>query len=343
MSFYFKKILKLFKMNKTFDINIKKLFTLSCEVHDKLYGSMANQQFWFICMCKFSVIYSQSDNQQAFIDIFLKFYKKNIEFFTQKLFVENENDELDVNDDWLLLKNKEKKTKKWSPSMSTCKGQVIYFDEQNVKLKAIIIPISELYDAAIKLYKEKGDSNPICKTYQIKVLDAFFSIFSSIVTDNDVLNTNLTELKEHIEIITPTKSTESNMGGIGKLISGVLSNAGINSNFDTKNIDNLINKASTQENLDKMSTVLKEVVTVFNTTDSTENKGVDGILNNIKKVIELPIIKSVVSDVSNIDVSQMATSSSGGDTQSEGVVVRTTDAAPEDGASEEIYNPENQE
>jgi len=313
----------------SFDVHIKNLFKISSEIHDKLYGSLlnTNQQFWFICIQKFGAVYAQSGKIAPFIEIFEKFYKKNLEYFEQKILVENEEGNFSVNDEWLIIPSESKKeTKsKGSPLFEKCKGKVIYFDESKPKLMAVCIPISEIYTSAIKLFKEKGEKNNSHRLYRIKLLETFFSIFNLIDPQNEILSENLKELKDQIDIYSPPTNSssssssggESNLGGgIGKLINGVLSGAGIKNGFNAKNIDTLIGKAASEDNMNKISGVIKEVVGVFQGPQKKE--GIDGILDNIKAAVDLPAVKDVVKDVSNLNLNEITSTGTEGTEGTEG-------------------------
>jgi hypothetical protein len=291
-------------MSNNFDTSIKNFFELIFEIHDKKNGSMSSQKLWMIWANKFSNLYAKgvakAKNSEAFYEPFLNFYSENENDINKPIFTENEDGNTLVNDSWLKnIENTKTKTNEndWSPSSSVCKGKIIYFDNTDPKLKAISIPVSEIYNCSILLYKEKGEKESVCKTYPAKFLFCFYKIYGCLLPENENIKNNITQLYEHIESLTPIKNTEglnSNLGGVGKILSGVLSTAGIQ-NFDTKNIDKLINTASSEQNINKMGNVVKEVMSVFSNSSNSTNT--EDIIGNIGKVIQSPIIKEVIGDI----------------------------------------------
>ena len=308
---------------KNFDESVISLLKLSFEIHDKTYGSVGDQKLWIIWTNKFTNLYNKAKNPEHFIEVFNKFFYENDETIGNKIFEENEDGEIKVNDEWLKINGTiQKKTKEWTPSNSKCKGKIIYFKKEDEKFNAICIPVSEIYNCAIKLYKEKGDKDSYCKTYPAKFLYIFYSIYLfSLPKANKyykIIENNAKEIFEHLEIITPVKNNDnmsSNVGGgVSKIIQGVLSAAGINNNFNSKTIDSLLSKAGDEQNINKIGSVLKEVVTVFNSSSTTTP---DGIIDGIGKVIKSDIVKESIADITNFAKTEMGSTETSTGTSTE--------------------------
>jgi hypothetical protein len=150
------------KDESTLDSSIKGLLKTITAIgnHGKI-GSMdflkTSKPYWNLCCDKFHAAYVKARNPDGFRDMFYNFYDKNRDRFVEDVVCDGE-----INDEW--LKNKEVKTgtsskkKKsadefgFSLKSIACRGEIIYFDESNEKIRNVSIPITEAYLAACKIY-----------------------------------------------------------------------------------------------------------------------------------------------------------------------------------------------
>jgi len=120
----------------------------------------SSKPYWHLCTEKFHAAYIKAKNPDGFRDMFLNFFGKNEDNFIDDVVADEE-----INDEWLKCKdvitiNNKNKKKKNSDEFSfslrniNCRGHVIYFDENNEKIRNVCIPIGEAYIAAVKIYTD---------------------------------------------------------------------------------------------------------------------------------------------------------------------------------------------
>lgn len=140
------------------DNSIKLLLDTSLAIHDSMYGkSQNNQRHWFTCVNKFMCVYTGINNPEKFKEMFLNFYNSHKEHLDKPIFYDDEQGKSHVNDSFLKNNekndnnNKSNKSNSWSPKEITSKGIIIYYKPNEEKFKAIAIPISEIYQSAVKI------------------------------------------------------------------------------------------------------------------------------------------------------------------------------------------------
>lgn len=291
----------------TFDETIQKFLHLSFEIHNKAYGSSTNEKLWCTWTNKFMSLYAKANNPEKFYPIFIKFFNENEEYISKKIFEENSEGDIIVNDEWLkeLPSIETNKSKSWTPSSSKCRGKIICLDSSNPKLSAYSIPISEIYNCAIKLYKDKGEKDSICKTYPAKFLYLFYKIYLFCLPEHyEIIKSNVKMLEEHLEIITPTKNTSdmgaSLGGGLSSIINGVMESAGMKSDKNHGNtIETLINKINTKSNIDAAGKVIGEVMGIFK-GETKDGTSAENLAEGISKVVKSETVINAIGGIKTL-------------------------------------------
>lgn len=120
----------------------------------------SSKPYWNLCCDKFNAAYAKARNPEGFRDMFYNYYDKNRDKFVSEVVEDGE-----INDEW--LKNKEvlplpnanssgKKKKRsddefgFSLRSISCRGEIIYFDETNDKIRNVCIPVGEAYLASCR-------------------------------------------------------------------------------------------------------------------------------------------------------------------------------------------------
>ncbi len=307
-----------------FDSSIRYLFETSLNIRNEAYGNSQNtQKLWVTWLTKFINIYTKKKNPDTFIPMFQTFFNENIDQFSLPIFETEEDGSTKVNDNWLKhneyrdgpgfdASNPPKKIVKnsWTPDDSRCKGYVIYFND-NEKFYMISIPISEIYNTAVKLWRERKEKNLECKTFPAKILLSLFSVVYHSLPDisdqKEILKSNIDKLQAHVDTLTPAGGGSSNVGsglsGIGKIMSQIMKASGISgsSSFDEGKIDNMIGKIANQNSIEKVGKVIGTVIeTIKPEEGSGEQQNIGGVLNKIGKALQSDTVTSAVTEVASL-------------------------------------------
>ena len=183
--------------------------------------------------------------------MFLSFFDKHRDKFTKPVI----DDEGDINDEW--LKNKDilstsSKKKKSSDDNSfslrniNCRGEIIYFDETNEKIKNVSIPISEAYLSACKIYSDgakRGEYSPL----PAQLLVSLFTLMNEVCPEKhkDNVSNNVKELKDVVDQLTngeDTSTTGSTLDGLGSILKKAQQS--LNLNLGDINASNIEEKVS---------------------------------------------------------------------------------------------------
>lgn len=297
---------------KDLDSSIKLLLSTSLKVHDMLYGTK-QQRFWFVCTSKIYSAYTKIDDATKFIPMFKEFFEENKEFFSKPIFYDDTNGQSQVNDSLLKFnevckgpginpsKSMSSSSSSWSPSDSYCKGHVIYFDNENVKTRAVCIPIGEIYQASTKLYKEQHESNMNARSAPGKILLALYSIFSHILEKKDEnVERNLKMVGEFIEQILAEntgKSGESSLSGLTKIMADTMKSSGINSgNLNAGELENALSNVLNTDTIKSVSSVIGEMMSAVS-NNTRENATPGEVISNIGAALQNDSIKNALGNV----------------------------------------------
>lgn len=249
-----------------------------------------SKPYWHICVEKFHAAYIKAKNPDGFRDMFKNFFEKHKDKFVEEII----DTDGDINDEW--LKNKEvlststKKKKSsdegvFSLKNINCRGEVIYFDESNEKIKNVSIPISEAYLCACKIYSDgakRGEYSPL----PAQLLVALFTLIAEVCPEKhkEKVEVNVKELKDVVEQLTngdDATTTGSTLDGIGSILKKAQQSLNLNlGDINTSNIE------------EKVSTLLDPTITgKFKTMWDRFNQKV-----NLKEGADLGSIIANVSD-----------------------------------------------
>lgn len=224
------------KESSTLDSSIRGLLkTITAIGNNGKFGSMdflkSSKPYWSLCCDKFHAAYIKARNPEGFRDMFYTFYDKHREEFTTEVVSDGE-----INDEW--LKNKEvlplpgsvsgKKKKKdddfgFSLKSISCRGEIIYFDETNEKIRNVSIPITEAYLSACKIYVDgakEGEYSPL----PAQLLYHLFCIIMHVCDPEDekIAKSNVEALKEIVSSLSSEESTETGEGSTLEPIKGMM-------------------------------------------------------------------------------------------------------------------------
>ena len=210
-----------------------------------------SKPYWTICVEKFHAAYIKAKNPEGFQDMFANFFGKHRDKFTSPVI----DDEGDINDEWLKNKDilsactKKKKSgddNSFSLRNINCRGEVIYFDETNEKIKNVSIPISEAYLSACKIYSDgakRGEYSPL----PAQLLVSLFTLMSEVCPPKhkESVENNIKELKDVVEQLTngdDTSTTGSTLDGLGSILKKAQQS--LNLNLGDINASNIEEKVS---------------------------------------------------------------------------------------------------
>lgn len=254
----------------------------------------SSKPYWHICTEKFYAAYIKAKNPEGFRSMFYEFFEKRIDKFTEDV-VDSDGD---INDEWLknkeVMSTKTSKKKKIVDETSfslrniNCRGEVIYFDESNEKIKNVSIPISEAYLAACKIYSEgakKGEYSPL----PAQLLVALFTVISEVCGSEHKkeLENNVKSLKDVVDQLTNGEETTSTQGStldnLGSILNAAKSKLGIDLGKDMD-----------------FSNIEKTVSNIFDSDITGKVKNIWGKFNDKVNMNETKDLGSIISSVTDI-------------------------------------------
>jgi hypothetical protein len=331
------------KVNKYFT----GLIEVSKNIHDDLYGSMSNT-LWLTRLTKVQAAYIKSKNPLGWKSMFTDFFSTHSEEIMRDVFHES-----GVNDKWLKnTTNYESSSKGWA-SGATCKGLIIYFNT-DPKHRAVSIAISEIYAAACKVAKEKGESSVKILTYPAKLLYNFYSLISVGLDEldpaSDQINRNVTALKTFIDEMSPEteSSVGSGGGGIADMMSAMMKSSGVDTGgVDAGSISSIIEETMKGDSVKGITDVISKIMASMNGAEGEEQDNTPaGVMNKLSDVLGNQEIRDMLTssaeNASSVITDLVGSVSGGGGGAAEGPDLSL---GPVDGDVEavEALNPGEQE
>lgn len=298
-----------------FEDTLKQFFHLIFEIHDNAYGPSVYQQHqWMTRSQKFNNIFTKGwvKNKEKFYGIFMSFFSKERDNIILPILVDD-GDEFKINDHWLKNYTDDNTKIAWNTKLKN-KGLVIFYDETDVSLAAISIPITEIYNVAIKLSHDKSDKFPLYLTYPPKFLKGLYSIFYSCLPEDvfdfekEKLLKNISDLNEQIELHSPvTNSSSSNMGngvnGIQNIVEKLVSASGLSNSVNTNDIGNMIEKNFNDTAISKIGGVIHKVVENVKGEYDKDNS-IGSLMTGISRTLQDTDIQNSISQVASFGTTE---------------------------------------
>jgi hypothetical protein len=272
----------------------------------------SSKPYWHICTEKFHAAYIKAKNPEGFRDMFLSFFEKNLKKFSDDVI----DDDGDINDEWLKNKdilttkmNKKKKTideSSFSLRNINCRGEVIYFDETNEKIKNVSIPISEAYLSACKIYSDgakRGEYSPL----PAQLLVALFTLMSEVCDEQykEQMEKNVKALKDVVEQLTNGEDTNNGMGstlnGIGGLLEQAKKKLGLDlNNLDSGNIEKTVSGLFSDDITSKAKSIWDKFNSKVNASDAKDISSIISSVSDAMKDGELQAeLQSTLAEVAS--------------------------------------------
>jgi hypothetical protein len=293
-----------------FDASVKNLLKVIGQIQNAASGGgldfmkTSSKPYWHLCVEKFHAAYLKAKNPEGFTDMFSSFFEKHEDKFTSDVIDEDG----DINDEW--LKNKEVLTKsskkKKSDDLSfslrniNCRGEVIYFDESNEKIRNVSIPISEAYLAACKIYSD-GAKNGEYSPLPAQLLMSLFSVMQEVCDDEHKkkLKSNVKALKEVVDQLTngeeDNKTTGATLEPIGNLMNTFAKKFGLGGKdgFDMSNIEKTVGSIFSDDVTGKVKDVWNSFNEKVNVKDGAD---LGSIISNVSEVMKDGSIQAKLSE-----------------------------------------------
>lgn len=303
------------KDETTLDSSIKGLLKVITSIgnHGKI-GSMdflkTSKPYWNLCCDKFHAAYVKARNPEGFRDMFYNFYDKNRDRFVEDVVSDGE-----INDEWLKNKEvlpvhgssgskKKKTTDEFGFSLKSiaCRGEIIYFDETNEKIRNVSIPITEAYLAACKIYVD-GAKNGEYSPLPAQLLYFLYQIVYHVcdTDDQDTMKLNVASLKEIVDSLTSEDGPDSGEGatlepikGMMKTLANKFGMGGDASKFlEGDGIQKAISGIFSEEVTDKMKNMWS---TFQEKVKIDESKDIGALISNIGEAIKDPSLQSTLQE-----------------------------------------------
>jgi hypothetical protein len=273
----------------------------------------SSKPYWNLCCDKFNAAYAKARNPEGFRDMFYNYYDKNrVKFVTEVV------EDGEINDEW--LKNKEvlplpntassaKKKKRsddefgFSLRSISCRGEIIYFDETNDKIRNVCIPIGEAYLAACKIYVD-GAKNGEYSPLPAQLLHNLYSVIAEVCDEEDqtIMATNVKSLKEIVDSLTSDDSGDNGEGttldpikGVMKKLMGTFGNSGgemgklLEGDGLTKMVSSLFN--------DEVSGKIKNVWNTFTDKVKVEDtQDIGTLINNVSEAMKDQTLQNTLKE-----------------------------------------------
>jgi len=292
----------------TLDGSIRALLKVVSQIKDRSNGTLdllkTSKPYWHLCAEKFHAAYTKAKNAEGFRDMFRVFYDKHQDKFTEDVVDEDG----DINDEWLknkevLVKNKKKKSVDdaiFSLRNINCRGEVIYFDESNEKIRNVSIPISEAYLAACKIYAD-GAKNGEYSPLPAQLLHNLFNLMTHICDkeEKEEVEKNVKALKEIIENLSDENQVEDGTGSTLNPLTSVMKTfadkfgLGGEGGFNVDNLQKTVSNIFSDDTTSKM----KEMFNTFSEkVKLDEAKDISSIISNVSDAMKDPSLQDTLKE-----------------------------------------------
>ncbi len=289
------------------DTSIKSLLKVIAQIQGQsLLGSLSltsvSKPYWHLCVEKFHAAYIKAKNPDGFRDMFNNFFEKHLDKFTGDVVDEDG----DINDEWLknkdvLLSGKSKKKKSsdeiiFSPRNISCRGEIIYFDESNEKIRNVSIPISEAYLAACKIYAD-GAKNGQYSPLPAQLLHSLYNVMG-FVCDNEhqkSVQNNIKALKDIVASLTDDEPESNGTGSTLNPLSGLMKTfaskfgLGGEGGFDASKIEQTVSSIFSDDMTSKMKNMFD---TFTEKVNLGEAKDITSIITNVSDAMKDPSLQA---------------------------------------------------
>ena len=304
------------KNESTLDSAIRGLLRVITSIgNNGKIGSMdflkSSKPYWNLCCDKFHAAYIKARNPEGFRDMFYNFYDKQRENFTADVVSDGE-----INDEWLKHKEvlplpgastsskKKKSADEFGFSLKSiaCRGEIIYFDETNEKIRNVSIPITEAYLAACKIYVDgakSGEYSPLPAQLLHYLYQIAFHVCDT--EDQDTMKSNVASLKEIVDSLTSEEETSgegATLDPIKGMMKTLASKFGLNGGEAGKLMEgDGIQKAISGIFSDEVTGKMKNMWSTFqDKVKIDETKDIGALISNIGEAIKDPSIQSTIQE-----------------------------------------------
>jgi hypothetical protein len=269
-----------------------------------------SKPYWNLCCDKFHAAYIKARNPEGFRDMFYNFYDSHREKFVEDVVSDGE-----INDEWLKNKEvlpipgsssgKKKKTSDefgFSLKSISCRGEIIYFDASNEKIRNVSIPITEAYLAACKIYVD-GSKNGEYSPLPAQLLYNLFLIIYHVcdTEDQEGMKTNCLSLKEIVDSLTSEDEVNDGTGSTLEPIKGMMKTLadkfGLSGDASKLMEGDGIQKAISGIFSDEVTGKMKNMWSTFqDKVKIDESKDIGSLINNIGEAIKDPSLQSTLQE-----------------------------------------------
>ena len=279
----------------SFNKHVKALTELSLNIADDLNNESL---VWKNYVTRFMQAYTAANNPDGFREMFMRFFRSNVSQLSRPIM----NDEMEFNDKWLkstevIPHPASKKVASYSLKQF-CRGIIVYFSDDNEKLRAVSIPISEIYNAALKLCAR---DHVKYVTLPASVIYHFFSIILAVIPrsfhEREVIQRNVDVIREAIKGLgsSPDKienKTMGNINGMGSLIKEMVKQAGMKvPEKSSKDMDAALDRMMNGDVIAKIGNLVSTI------SADSEGSDLSSVLRNVGKALQNDELNATVADI----------------------------------------------
>ena len=292
-------------MSDTFDLHLTNLLKVAIKIAGATNG-ISSTPVWVSWTSKFLQAYNTAKNPSAFHEMFMRYFNDNAGDLTTPIMGAGGR----VQDGWLReCKNVKNHEGTWSMSGIQPRGQVIYYSN-DPKFKSVSVPLTEIYLAAIKLYRDSKDKDMFAATAPSNVMYNLYSIYASLLPtsapERSGIVANQESMRQALELsgVSDVNSTTNQSGGgalkdVKSLMRTVIERTGID--IPPEQADQMEQTVSTLMDGDVLSHITKVVGTATASGEGSDKGGnpdIGAILANVGQALQNSQVRSAISDVS---------------------------------------------
>lgn len=254
---------------------IEDLVKIGLDIASHLKG----ERLWVKWLRKFQMVLvgTEETKRDVFVPVFQAFLRRYRTLLTAPVFRDDEEGDPIPNDDYLRFPS-DIGTKKTSWAQQACRGIVIPYDHADPRMRAVAIPLTEIYEDAIRLHKE-GDFI----SYPSRLLAALYHVLILVCPDTDPTKPLLISNHEALvaliddgaENVGGAAAGEGAMNGLGAIMGKLLKGDGLSSMFGEQGmasevgslVEKLSSKIDPETKADDLGSVISQVVTSLQAPD----------------------------------------------------------------------------
>jgi len=292
-------------MSNAFDTHLTNLLKVAIKISGSVSG-FGTSPVWVSWVSKFLQAYNSAKNPPAFHDMFMMYFHTNASDIASPIMAAGGR----IQDAWLRdCKTSKSHEGTWSMSGIQPRGQIIYYSV-DPKLKSVSIPLTEIYLASIKLYRDGKDKDTFAATAPSNVLYNFYSIYAALLPTSAPERASIVEnqesMKQALELsgVSDVNATTTQTGGgalkdVGTLVRTLIERSGYEiPQEDADKMEKTMGNIMESDVLSHITKAVGSATISGEGIDKAGNPDIGAILANVGHALQNPQVKEAIATVS---------------------------------------------